>query len=52
MVIDMDLFLDIVDITKKDYDVNPLGIEDDKVMVRDITELLEDLVEYVKELGK
>ena len=48
MVIDMDLYLQVVSITKKDYDARVIGKED-RVMVRDITELLEDLVEYIKE---
>ena len=48
MVIDMDLYLDVVNITNNDYDARIIGNDEDRVMVRDITELLEDLVEYVK----
>lgn len=50
MVIDMDLFLDIVNITKKGYDFRPINDDNTKVMVASITQLLEDLVDAFKEV--
>lgn len=48
MVIDMQLFLDIVNITKKGYDFQLIKDDNKRVMVANIKELLKDLVEYVK----
>ena len=49
MVIDMELFLDIVNITKKGYDFQTINNDNTKVMVASITQLLEDLVDVIKE---
>ena len=49
MVIDMDLFLDIVNITKRSYDFQFIKSDNSKVMVANIKEVLEDLVEVCKE---
>ena len=49
MVIDMELFLDIVNITKKGYDFRTINNDETRVMIANITELLEDLVEVIKE---
>lgn len=51
MVIDMDLYFDIKEITGKDYEIYALTTkEEDKIMVANIKEILEDLVEAKKEV--
>ena len=49
MVIDMQLFLDIVNITKKGYDFKTIKDDNKKVMVADIKQILKDLVDVMKE---
>lgn len=49
MAIDIDLYLDIVNITKKEYDNYVLPLEENKVLVKDVKQILKNLVEVKKE---